>query len=62
MYGLFYYYLLEKYKPLSEGYKRHFTILKKCDSHFPKNYEEQEKIGDYFACIDALIALHQRKW
>lgn len=28
--GLFYYYLLMRYKPHSEGYKRHYTILKSC--------------------------------
>ncbi len=27
----------------------------------PQDVEEQEKIGQYFSCLDALITLHQRK-
>ena len=59
--GMFYYYLLEKNKPESEGYKRHFTILKKCDCSYPININEQQKIGQYFSNLDSLITLHQRK-
>ena len=59
--GYFYYYLLEKYKPESEGYKRHFSILKECECSFPISKEEQEKIGAYFSQLDTLITLHQRK-
>ena len=59
--GHFYYYLLEKYKPESEGYKRHFSILKECECAFPKSSNEQKKIGQYFDSLDNLITLHQRK-
>lgn len=59
--GYFYYYLLERYKPESEGYKRHFSILKRCECFYPINKEEQEKIGEYFTNLDHLITLHQRK-
>lgn len=59
--GYFYYYLLEKYKPESEGYKRHFTILKGSECSFPKLKDEQEKIGKCFNGLDNLITLHQRK-
>ena len=59
--GYFYYYLLEKYKPESEGYKRHFSILKECECAFPKSSDEQKKIGQYFDSLDNLITLHQRK-
>lgn len=59
--GLFYYYLLMRYKPHSEGYKRHYTILKSCEALYPTECEEQKKIGEYFASLDNLITLHQRK-
>ena len=59
--GYFYYYLLEKYKPESEGYKRHFSILKECECSFPKSGNEQKKIGQYFNNLDHLITLHQRE-
>ena len=57
----FYYYLLEKYKPESEGYKRHFSILKECECCFPKNKGEQLAIGEFFSNLDKTITLHQRK-
>ncbi len=53
--------VLERYKPMSEGYKRHFTILKNSDLCFCKNIDEQKKIGEYFCNLDNLITLHQRK-
>ena len=59
--GLFYYYLLMRYKPNSEGYKRHYTILKDCEALYPTDCEEQIKIGEYFSNLDNLIALHQCK-
>lgn len=52
---------LERYKPDSQGYKRHFTILKNEKLWFTKNSEEQLKIGSFFANLDHLITLHQRK-
>lgn len=61
MYGLFYYYLLGKYKPESEGYKRHFSILKECKCMYPFSIDEQIKIGQYFDGFDNLITLHQHK-
>lgn len=60
--GLFYYYLLMRYKPHSEGYKRHYTILKSCEALYPTECEEQKKIGEYFSNLDNLITLHQRKF
>lgn len=59
--GQFFYYLLEKYKPKSEGYKRHFTILKNCEAYFPNNIEEQTKISTLLNRINSIITLHQRK-
>ena len=31
------------------------------DIYFPKNIEEEQKIGEYFKRLDNLITLHQRK-
>lgn len=59
--GQFFYYLLEKYKPKSEGYKRHFTILKNCEAYFPNNIEEQTKISTLLNRMNSIITLHQRK-
>lgn len=61
MNGMFYYYLLEKYKPQSEGYKRHFTIMKKRTALFPIEIDEQIKISNFLKELDSLITLHQRK-
>ena len=59
--GFFLYSLLENYKPQSEGYKRHYSILSECEAYFTKNDEEQQQIGAYFCTLDHLITLHQRK-
>lgn len=61
MYGDYYYYLLERYKPESEGYKRHFSILKECECFYSSNKEEQRQIGAYFKNLDKVITLHQRE-
>ncbi|MBT8961953.1 restriction endonuclease subunit S [Lactobacillus delbrueckii subsp. bulgaricus] len=61
MNGLFYFYELEKYKPKSEGYKRHFTILKKCKANFPTDIDEQKLIGNLLFRIDNLITKQQLK-
>lgn len=62
MEGDFYYYLLETYKPDSEGYKRHFSILKESECCFPENIGEQQRIGEFFNGFDIAIALHQRQY
>ena len=59
--GLLLFTLLDKYKPKSEGYKRHFNILKEVKVCYPKNINEQSPIGSIFKNLDALITLHQRK-
>jgi type I restriction enzyme S subunit len=59
--GRYFYSTLERYKPESQGYKRHFTILKKENVWFTKNKDEQQKIGEFFRDLDNLITLHQRK-
>lgn len=59
--GLFYYYLLTKYKPNSEGYKRHYTIMKGCEASYPTNRDEQMRIAEYFQNLDSLIASQQQE-
>lgn len=58
--GTFLYSLLERYKPESEGYKRHFTILKDRTAWIT-NGVEQDRIGGFFIELDHAITLHQRK-
>ena len=59
--GNFFNATLEKYKPESEGYKRHFSILKKQRICFTENSDEQKRVGNFFENLDRLITLHQRK-
>lgn len=59
--GLFYYYLLTKYKPNSEGYKRHYTIMKGCEASYPTNRDEQMRIAEYFKNLDNLIISQQKE-
>lgn len=61
MNGLFYYYLLMKYKPNSEGYKRHYTIMKGCEASYPSNRDEQIRIAEYFENLDNLIGSQQQE-
>ncbi|WEV45750.1 restriction endonuclease subunit S [Streptococcaceae bacterium ESL0687] len=49
------FYSLERFKPHSEGYKRHLTILKNTLLSFTLDFEEQEKIGTFFANLDKNI-------
>ncbi len=58
--GDFFYFLLERYKPIPEGYKRHYTILIERYGCFP-SHREQKLIAIFFRNIDHLITLHQRK-
>ncbi len=51
---LFSYYLLYKNIPKTEGYKRHFTILKNLKFKIPK-IEEQNVISEFLSSIDILI-------
>ncbi|WP_083513252.1 restriction endonuclease subunit S [Globicatella sanguinis] len=59
--GKYLFSLLERYKPESQGYKRHFTILKNKNVWFTKHKNEQHEIGVFFSNLDNLITLHQRK-
>lgn len=59
--GDFLYYLLQRYIPSSEGYKRYYSILKNCECMISFNQLEQKNIGIFFSQLDKLITLHQRK-
>ena len=40
---------------------RNSDVVNGAELMVPQDIDEQNKIGDYFASIDALITLHQRK-
>ena len=54
------FYLLEKYKPISEGYKRYYSILVDSNCSLP-TLPEQELIGNYFKHLDELINSKEKK-
>jgi len=60
--GRFLYTLLERYKPIPQGYKRHYTILASEFAWVTYNDAEQRRIGTFFASLDNLITLHQREY
>lgn len=51
------YVTLQKYMPKSEGYKRHFTILKNTQVTVSNNTKEQQLIGAFFQALDEKIQL-----
>ena len=53
--------MLEKYRPQNEGYKRYYSILADQDCCLTENANERQVIGHFFANLDNLITLHQRK-
>ena len=57
----YFYYLLARYIPKNEGYKRYSVILKERRASFSPQKEEQGKIAGLFGKIDSVIALRQRK-
>lgn len=58
--GAFLYSFVEKYRPNSEGYKRHFNILKNSNAYYPLS-DEKKYIGDFFSKLDNTISLHQQE-
>lgn len=55
------FYLISRYMPLSEGYKRHFSILKEQMVFYPKSIEEQTQIGNFFEILDQRIEAETEK-
>jgi type I restriction enzyme S subunit len=58
--GEFLYYLLFRYMPSSEGYKRHFSIIKEINVSFTRNILEQTKIAHFINCIDRKIEIENK--
>lgn len=59
--GDFLYTMLAAYRPKSEGYKRHFSVLIDCGCAYPKEATEQQRIGAFFCEFDKLIESVQKK-
>ena len=59
--GKYLYTMLERFKPKSQGYKRHLSILKSEVIYYTKNSTEQVKIGELFSQFDRIITLNQNK-
>lgn len=51
----YFYYLVQHVMPKSQGYKRHYKILRAVKVNIPKSYKEQEKIGQFFKNLDTQI-------
>ena len=52
--------MLERYMPKSQGYKRHYSLLKNELSSLP-SLPEQEAIGSFFQDLDKVIAKQEEK-
>ncbi|MDT2114071.1 restriction endonuclease subunit S [Enterococcus faecalis] len=57
--GKFLFTLLQRYMPNSQGYKRHFTILKNENIYYTSTDTEQLEIGDLFLRFDILTTYYQ---
>ena len=58
--GYYLFNILTKYKPISQGYKRHFTILKNSELYFTYDSKEQKSIGQLFRTLDELISAYKK--
>lgn len=59
--GKFLFTLLQRYMPNSQGYKRHFTILKNENIYYTSTDTEQSEIGDLFLRFDILTTYYQER-
>jgi type I restriction enzyme S subunit len=59
--GNFLFSFLEELLPSSEGYKRHFSILKNQIGKFPENIQEQQIVGKFFQNFDSQINFQSQK-
>lgn len=57
----FFYCFLSTYKPVQQGYKRHFSILIEQEGYIPPTRAEQEAIGRFFEDLDKAIDLQKKK-
>ena len=56
----YFYYLVQHAMPKSQGYKRHYKILRSVKVNIPKSYKEQQKIGQFFKNLDTQIENEER--
>ncbi len=59
--GSFFYFYLNRYKPITEGYKRHFSILVEKQGFAPDSIEEEKRIAGFLSNIDVLIGEVERE-
>ena len=53
------YYLTQNYIPKSQGYKRHFSVLKQVFVNYSRDSSEQSIIGSLFSNLDDLVASYK---
>ena len=53
------YYLTQNYIPKSQGYKRHFSVLKQVFVNYSRDSSEQSAIGSLFRTLDDLLASYK---
>lgn len=53
------YYLTQNYIPKSQGYKRHFSVLKQVIVNYSQDYSEQSVIGSLFRTLDDLLTSYK---
>ena len=53
------YYLTQNYIPKSQGYKRHFSVLKQVFVNYSRDSSEQSAIGSLFCTLDDLLASYK---
>ncbi len=56
------FYLIKRYNPKPEGYKRYYSILIDCSCYISNENAEQIKIGSFFYQLDYLITAQQQKY
>lgn len=57
----FFFCFLRMYRPISQGYKRHFPLLVEQEGFIPPTDAEQAALGRFFADFDKIIALQAKK-
>ena len=53
------YYLTQNYIPKSQGYKRHFSVLKQVFVNYSQDSSEQSAIGSLFRTLDDLLSSYK---
>ena len=53
------YYLTQNYIPKSQGYKRHFSVLKQVFVNYSRDSSEQSAIGSLFRTLDELLSSYK---